>query len=91
MKLKSLLEEQDFTIWKVNKSTLEDDVDLFDKELNNIAGDTKGGLVPEEIRTSDEYKSAKDRFNRAFKKLQDFNKSAPKGFLKKASKEARKR
>lgn len=93
MTLSSLMEEQDFSIWKVNKSTLEDDVDLFSKEINDISGNTSatGGLTSEEIRTSDKYKDANSRYKIAFKKLQDFNKNSPKGFLKKLSTEERKK
>jgi hypothetical protein len=79
----------DFSVWKVNKSTLEDEVDRLDKALKNIVGNTNGGLVPDVIRTSKEYEKANAMFKKAFKKLQDFNKQAPKGFLKKLSKESR--
>lgn len=89
MKLKKLNETQDFSIWKVNKATLEDNVDTLDAALKKVAGDNKGGLVPDEIKSSDEYKEADSKFKKAFKELQDFNKASPKGFLSKASKEAR--
>jgi len=87
--IENLNEEADYSFWKVNKGTLEDDVDNMEKSLKDIAGVTNGGLVPEKIRTSKEYIKADQMFRRAFKKLQDFNKKSPKAFQRKLSKETR--
>jgi len=78
-----------YEIWFVNKGTLEDNVDLTERELLSITGDTKGQPLSDEIRNSPTYKKAKLRFDKAFKELQQFNKNSPKEFLKRERKERR--
>lgn len=52
-------------------------------ELNKIAGNNKGGLTPDSVKSSKEFKDAKQKFDRAFKDERDLNKSTPKEFMKK--------
>jgi len=78
-----------YEIWKLNKQTLEDNVDIREKVLLSITGKTNGGVLPEKIRTSKEYQEANKNFKKAFKELQDFNKKSPKEFQKRFRKETR--
>ena len=47
--------------------------------------DLKGGLVPDEIKSSSGYVKAKKAYDKAFKLVQNHNKDATKGFLKRRS------
>lgn len=62
-------------------------LDLRDKELKKICGNNEGGLTPDHIKESSEYKVAKALFDLAFKELRDFNAKFVKNYKKEIRKE----
>lgn len=91
MKFKEFLNEEKISYedWKKLSIEMNSKVDDADKILKSVAGDNKGGLVPDDILKSKEYQDAKKVYSLAFKALQTFNKNSPKEFMRKASKEYR--
>lgn len=57
--------------------------------LREVCGDTQGGLTPDHIKKSDDYKKAKRYYDATLKSLQLFNKNVPDRFKKKRVEEAR--
>jgi len=80
---------KDYEEWKETKQEIEMRVDSSEKELKKITGNTNGGILSDEIRTSSEYKTVKKKFDAAFNDLRNFNKNSPKDFLKKERSEYR--
>ncbi len=81
--LREIIENVDipYNNWKTEKEKLEQGVEDAESKLLTLAGKNKGGLVPEEIRTSREYISANKIFKDAFNALREFNRTSPKVFL----------
>jgi hypothetical protein len=58
------------------KYSLDNDVSFYSDEWNKIIGKRDDmGLVPDEVRKSDEYIRLKTKYKLSFKKFQDFNQS----------------
>jgi CHASE1-domain containing sensor protein len=62
-------------------------VDTASLALNEFR--TSAALIPDEVKFSPEFMSAKRSYNVAFKILQDFNKNSPKEYQKRRSDEWR--
>ena len=80
------LNQSDFELWLKQSEILYTAWDEANKNLKKITGDTKGALLPDKIKESNEYKIAKQAQQKAFKALQDFNAKSPKEFKRRASK-----
>jgi hypothetical protein len=80
------LNQSDFELWLKQSEILYTAWDEANKNLKKITGDTKGALLPDKIKESNEYKIAKQAYQKAFKALQDFNAKSPKEFKRRASK-----
>ena len=74
--------------WKKASDNLNSQVDGFSDRLNTFPRGEMG-LTPDDVQNSKEYKLAKQNYNNAFKKLQNFNKKSSKEFLRRESKERR--
>ncbi len=85
--LREIVEAVTYDDWKIKQSEVNKLVDDADALMQKYS--TSGGLVSDEIRNSKEYKRDNQTFKVAFKNLQAFNKSSPKEFQKRDSKERR--
>jgi len=86
-----LAEEINYDEWKLASEKLNSDVDAADKKLKGVIGDTSksGGSVPDDIKNSPQFKKADKEYKIAFKKLQNFNKTSPKAYMKQHTKDRR--
>ena len=73
-----------YTNWKKEHDEIEKLVNSTNTILQKFTKDSSGGCS-DEVRNSTAFKKAKNNFNIAFKKSQNFAKKAPKGFLKQIS------
>ena len=80
------IEDDTYSLWLKKREEIQSAVDIADAELKKITGDNKGGLTPDSIKATDEYRTAKGNFDRVFKALRDFNGRSPKEFMRRASK-----
>ncbi len=78
--------DSEFDSWMKQRQSLELNYSEASKNLKKITGDNKGGITPDEIKESKEYKVAREAQQKAFKALQDFNAKSPNEFKKRASK-----
>jgi len=90
MKFKEYLNEsnKDYIEWKGESDKLNKSVTKLSDILQKFQKNSSG-QISDEIKNSDEFKKAKKEYNLEFKKLQNFNKSTPKDFLRQASKDRR--
>jgi len=67
---------------------LNDEVNKCGDVLTSVIGDNKysNGLATDEVKKTNEYKVAKNKFAAAFKRLRDFNGATPKELKREASK-----
>ncbi len=86
--LREIVEAVTYDDWKIKQSDINKLVDDADELIQKYSTGS-GGLVSDEIRNSKEYKRDNQAFKVAFKNLQAFNKSSPKEFQKRDSKERR--
>jgi len=65
----------DFEIDTQTRNYFEEEVYSAKQKLKNIEGVSKGsmGLTPDEVKNSEEYKTAKANLDFAFRRLQNFN------------------
>jgi tetratricopeptide (TPR) repeat protein len=71
--------------WLKEKKQLQDEVDKTSEALNKITGKS-GGLTPDSIKNTSEYKKAKKDYNEAFEKLRNFNGKSPAEYMKRKRK-----
>jgi hypothetical protein len=71
---------------KLHKQKLEKNSDILGDKLNAFERNEMG-LVPDNIRKSEEYQMANIQFKKAFKELQKFNIYFTKTFKKESAKE----
>ena len=71
--------------YKTQKELLYKVMDNASDKLKSITGETNGGLTPDFIKESSEYKQAKREFNIAFENVRRFNKSSPEEFMRRKS------
>lgn len=76
----------DFSEWLSARNKIQDVVNASEVELRKITSDNNGGLTPDSIKSSDEYKKAKSAYDKAFSALRDFNGKSSKEFMRRASK-----
>jgi hypothetical protein len=80
-------DDSEYRKWIKDKAQVEKSVDDAAAKLNKIGGDTNGGLTPDSIKFSPEYKRAKESFNKAFAALRLFNSKSPKKFVQRKREE----
>lgn len=68
--------------WLKEKKQLQDEVDKTSEALKKITGKNGGGLTPDSIKNTPEYKKAKKDYNNAFEKLRTFNGKSPAEYMK---------
>lgn len=85
VKCNDMISYEDFLL---QSKKLNDEVDKFDKILQDKYKKV-GGLIPNEIRNSPEYRTDKSNFDKAFKQLQEFNSKIPKEYARRRSMEKR--
>jgi len=68
--------------YKTQKELLYKAMDDASHKLKLVTGNNNGGLTPDSIKESNEYKQAKRDFTIAFENVRQFNKFSPKEFLK---------
>lgn len=75
--------------WLEQKNTIENNVSITSDALRSISGENRGGLTPDSIKITPEYKLAKANFDRAFKIQREFNQKSPKEYQMRQTKERR--
>jgi hypothetical protein len=90
LKLARELVSESYEDAKLKKQELDDRVDKLSDMLNKKYP-INGGLLPEEIRLSPQYRRDKGAFDRAFRELQNFNKMFMRKFKKEYAQERRER
>ena len=83
------IDEKEYQKWLKDSEVIAKATDDAGDEVTKIAGDNKGGLTPDHIKSSKEFKDAKQKFDKAFKAQRDFNKKTPKEFILKKHKDKR--
>lgn len=78
-----------YTQWLTHQKTINDAVNISEKELKEITGKTNGGLISDTIKSTKEYQAANSKFNHFFRELREFNRSSPKSFQKRKAQETR--
>jgi hypothetical protein len=59
--------------WVKQKNQLQEEVDRTSRELEKITGIRSGGLTPDSIKSTQEYKKARKEYSEAFERLRNFN------------------
>jgi tetratricopeptide (TPR) repeat protein len=80
-KKKKKASQPSYEEWLKQKNELQDEVDKTSEALNKITG-KGGGLTPDSIKNTPEYKKAKKDYNDAFEKLRTFNGKSPAEYMK---------
>lgn len=75
--------------WVLKYAELDKLVNDADKKLKDAAGKHPGGLVPDEVSSSKEFKDASNMFNKTNSAFKAFIKASDKKYMKRQSQEYR--